>query len=298
MRLDLTILYRGTLSSCNYDCPYCPFAKHWESPAELAADRRGLARFIDWVTGRPGDRLALFFTPWGEALVRHWYRAAVVQLSRLAHVTKVAVQTNLSCSLDWLREADVTKLGLWCTYHPGEVSLDSFVRQCRRLEELGVPHSVGCVGLHEHLGDIERLREALPSDTYLWINAAKSDPRQLDEGLLVKFAQIDPHFHTNTLRHPSRGLPCRTGERVITVDSQGDIRRCHFVDEVIGNLYDPDFERALRPRVCPNDTCGCHIGYVHLEPLALDEVYGDGILERIPQVARPVMSSERGSQRV
>src|SRR5690606_24541191 len=74
VRLDLTILYRGTLSSCNYDCPYCPFAKHWESPAELAADRRGLARFVDWVSARTDDRLALFFTPWGEALVRQWYR--------------------------------------------------------------------------------------------------------------------------------------------------------------------------------------------------------------------------------
>ena len=117
MRLDLTILYRGTLSSCNYNCPYCPFAKHWESPAELAADRRGLARFVEWV-GQRDDRLALFFTPWGEALVRQWYRAAVVQLSRLPQVTKVAVQTNLSCSLDWLREADVAKLhaaGLWAT---------------------------------------------------------------------------------------------------------------------------------------------------------------------------------------
>ncbi|MEO0844412.1 MAG: radical SAM protein, partial [Cyanobacteria bacterium J06643_5] len=33
---------------------------------------------------------------------------------------------------------------------------------------------------------------------------------------------------------------------------------------------------------CSNDTCHCHIGYVHLDYLELDKVFGDGILERIP----------------
>ena len=35
----LRILYRGPLSSCNYGCPYCPFAKHHETAAELKVDR-------------------------------------------------------------------------------------------------------------------------------------------------------------------------------------------------------------------------------------------------------------------
>ena len=51
----LTILYRGPLASCNYDCAYCPFAKRRESAAELAADRRALERFVDWVSARPAD---------------------------------------------------------------------------------------------------------------------------------------------------------------------------------------------------------------------------------------------------
>ena len=44
-----------------------------------------------------------------------------------------------------------------------------------------------------------------------------------------------------------------------------------------GSFYD-----ALRPRSCTNDDCGCHIGYVHLEYLELDKVFGAGILERVP----------------
>ncbi|HEV3007166.1 MAG TPA: radical SAM protein, partial [Pirellulales bacterium] len=93
---------------------------------------------------------------------------------------------------------------------------------------------------------------------------------------------IDPLFPVNSTHHRSRGLVCRTGESVVSVDGDGNVRRCHFVPTVIGNLYDPEFAPRLQPRLCPNETCGCHIGYVHMPHLALAEVFGEGILERIP----------------
>nr|WP_277874821.1 hypothetical protein [Leptolyngbya sp. FACHB-16] len=43
--MHLTILYRGSLVSCNYGCEYCPFAKRQQSAAELAVDRQSLDRF-------------------------------------------------------------------------------------------------------------------------------------------------------------------------------------------------------------------------------------------------------------
>ena len=55
-----------------------------------------------------------------------------------------------------------------------------------------------------------------------------------------------------------------------------------FVAEPLGNLYRPGWEKSLRPRPCPNAECHCHIGYVHLEHLRLQEVFQDGLLERIP----------------
>ena len=53
----ISILYRGPLSSCNYACGYCPFAKRRETREELAADARALGRFVDWV-GRQGGGAA------------------------------------------------------------------------------------------------------------------------------------------------------------------------------------------------------------------------------------------------
>src|SRR5262249_34362472 len=128
--MNLSILYRGPLSSCNYACDYCPFAKRHESPEELADDRRRLERFVGWVAARAGDRIGVLFTPWGEALVRPWYQQALARLTRTPNVVKAAIQTNLSCRLDWVKECDKTRLALWATFHPSEVSRDRFLEKC------------------------------------------------------------------------------------------------------------------------------------------------------------------------
>ena len=98
MKADL--YYRGCLSSCNYDCPYCPFGKTKDSPATLAKDREGLETFVRWVASR-GPRpppVYLFQSVW-RGLTHRWYREAMITLSHLEHVDKVAIQTNLSARL-------------------------------------------------------------------------------------------------------------------------------------------------------------------------------------------------------
>src|SRR5689334_5954001 len=111
--MNLTILYRGKLSSCNYDCAYCPFAKRKESAAEIDADRRALDRFVAWAICRSQDRLSIFFTPWGEALTHRHYQQAIARLSHAANIEKVAIQTNLSCRLEWLARCDLDHVALW-----------------------------------------------------------------------------------------------------------------------------------------------------------------------------------------
>ncbi|WP_307851292.1 STM4011 family radical SAM protein [Nocardiopsis sp. MG754419] len=280
----LTLLYRGPLASCDYDCPYCPFAKRRDSPATLRVDRAALERFVDWVEERaevdPGTRFSVLFTPWGEGLVRSWYRRAIVRLGRLPHVERVAIQTNLSGRLGWLADADLASTALWTTYHPGEVAHERFLARARELLDLGVRFSVGVVGEPEHLAAARRMRAALPEEVYLWINAAEG--RTYTDAEAATWLRIDPHFHYSRLPHPSRGLPCRTGDSVLSVDGDGNVRRCHFVDQPLGNLYDGSFRERLGPSGCPLTCCDCHIGYVHLESLDLYEVFRGGVIERIP----------------
>lgn len=280
----LSVLYRGPLSSCNYGCTYCPFAKRREDRAARDRDRRALERFVAWATHHE-EPLSVFFTPWGEALVRSWYRRAIVALSRRPSLRRVAIQTNLSAPLDFLEQADARKVGLWCTYHPEWVALEAFAARVERAQRLGAQVSVGVVGMRDHLEAIEALRARIPASVYVWVNAVKSHgggERYLPSER-ARLRAVDPHVETNMQKHPSRGRPCRAGESVIAVDGDGTIRRCHFVPEPLGNLYEPGaLARALAPRTCPNERCGCHIGYVHLPELGLDTVYGEGLLERVP----------------
>ncbi|MDL4775096.1 STM4011 family radical SAM protein [Actinomadura xylanilytica] len=277
----LTILYRGPLASCDYDCPYCPFGKRRDTPEQLRADRAALERFTGWVAEQTHP-VSVLFTPWGEGLVRSWYRHALIGLSRLPHVERAAIQTNLSHRVAWTADADLGTLALWATYHPGQVPYERFLSRCRDLAERGVRFSVGVVGQPEHLAAARRLRADLPAGTYLWINAAEG--RTYTDAEAAAWTGLDPHFAYSRHPHPSRGLPCRTGESVISVDGDGTVRRCHFVPTVLGNLYDESFRDALAPRGCPVDACDCHIGYVHLEPLGLYDVFAGGILERIPHM--------------
>ncbi|WP_329061558.1 STM4011 family radical SAM protein [Streptomyces sp. NBC_01429] len=281
--MDLTILYRGPLASCDYDCPYCPFAKRRDSPGQLRADRAALERFAAWASRPTDDRLSVLFTPWGEGLVRSWYRRTLTELSHLPHLRRVAIQTNLSCRTDWLADADPEKLALWCTYHPGQTPYDRFLTKARELARLGIRFSVGVVGLDEHLEPARRLRAELPAHVYLWINAAEGHTYTDEEA--ARWTDLDPLFPYSRHPHRSAGLPCRTGESVISVDGAGTVRRCHFVPAELGNLYDGSYRRALAPRECPLAVCDCHIGYVHLETLPLYDVFAGGVLERVPAPA-------------
>jgi MoaA/NifB/PqqE/SkfB family radical SAM enzyme len=280
--MHVSILYRGRLSSCNYDCPYCPFAKTYDSRAALRRDAEDLARFVDWA-GRQAMQLSILFTPWGEGLVRRHYRDAMVRLSRLPQLQRVAIQTNLCVGTRWLDDANLDTLALWCTYHPGQVLRAAFLDRCRELSRRGVRYSVGMVAMHEHLDEIQALRAELSASVPLWINAYDQRPTGYYSDDQVQLLQrVDPHFRFNLEPSPSQGAPCFTGENVISVDGDGNVQRCHFVKEPLGNLYDGSFEGKLRPRNCPNQLCDCFIGYAHRKDLPFQRDYSAGLLERVP----------------
>lgn len=292
-RAGLTVLWRGPLSSCNYDCGYCPFAKRRDSRATLAADRAALVRFADWAASRDFP-VSILFTPWGEALIRRAYRDALIRLSHAPNVPTVAIQTNLSASIDWIADCDTGAVALWATYHPGETPRARFLDKIHRLEAMGVRYSVGIVALRAHFDEIERLRADLPPSAYLWINAEESLQGRYADAEVERLVAVDPLFELNNRAWPSLGRACAGGETAISVRGDGEARRCHFVETPIGNIYDPAFERALMARTCPRAACDCHIGYSHLGALDLAGVFGDGLIER--RAARP--ARDQASMRI
>ena len=278
--MNLTILYRGPLSSCNYACSYCPFAKKTENKQEHEADRAQLERFVRRVGELSDLQISVLFTPWGEALIHKRYQNALAELTAMSHVQKVAIQTNLSCSLDWVMSCKVEKLGIWATYHPGETERKLFLANCSRLDALNVGYSVGVVGLKEHFSEIRQIRQLLSEQIYLWVNAYKREENYYSDSDVLFLESVDKHFALNNQYHASIGRACRCGASVVSIDGQGSMRRCHFIPTIIGNIYDDNFQANLKESPCTNRQCGCHIGYVHMNDLGLYEVFGEGVLER------------------
>ncbi len=282
--MELTILYRGALQSCNFQCAYCPFAGTTMAQQDLAFDQAGLARFLAFIQDSP-HHYRILFTPYGEAMIHPSYQEAMVTLSWLPNVSKVAVQTNGSFPLagnNWLDRLNPRTAAFWLSYHPGQCSLAQFIRCTRALAQRTLRFSCGVVGIKAHIAEIRSLQAALPPAVYMWINAYKRTDHYYTEAELKELTRLDPLFPHNLHAYPSRGHRCRTGQEVFSVDANGDIRRCHFVKTILGNIATHDLASLPCSPFCPNETCHCHIGYIHLPELHQEGLYGEGLLERIP----------------
>lgn len=255
-----------------------------ETAQPLAKDRQGLETFVEWASlqGTAGHRLSIFFNPYGEGLIHRWYKEAMISLSNMEHVEKVAIQTNLSANLDFIHKLNRNKAAFWATYHPGQVSEDKFLTQCMTLYENNVPFSVGSVGIRSAFPAIASLRAALPESVYLWVNAYKDKPDYYTAEDLSILSKIDPHFAVNAMDYESLGQTCNAGNEVFYVQGAGLVKRCYKDRGVIGNLYRDGLEGLSAVRACRMKVCDCYIGYIHMPELKLQNIYGSGLLERIP----------------
>lgn len=283
--MSLKILYRGHLSDCNYTCEYCPFSMARNSKEMRDLDKNDLERFVAWVEKNSSAErpFEILITPYGEALIRKWYQEAVIHLSHLPHVNKIAVQTNLSCSAQWLKRCNKQSTALWATYHPEQVTEDKFVEKCATLTRMGIRYSVGVVGTQEHFERITAIRKRLPENVYLWVNAYKRMPDYYSSNDIDFLTAIDSLFQDNLPDYPSLGRSCRTGKDVISIEGNGEVYRCHFIKTRRGNIFEDSLDSMLREEHCSKAICHCHIGYIHLDHLRLYETYADGLLERIPK---------------
>lgn len=288
----ISLLYRGSLSSCNYSCGYCPFAKNKMTKAEVAQDASEVHRFSQWVTEYTASQnnMSILFTPWGEGLVHAHYQQAMTELSHLAHIKRVAIQTNLASELSWLQDVNKDTFALWCTYHPSQIPLERFVKKCHQLVGMGVRFSVGMVALREDFDNIKQLKSQLPNSVPMWLNAydMRTDDYYSAQDV-AWLSSIDAHFLENLNPSDSFGKACDAGKNVFSVESNGDVFRCHFLkQQVIANIYDGSFDSYLKrtqnqhAKPCPKQCCDCFIGYVNRPDTQVYDAYKDGRLERVP----------------
>jgi MoaA/NifB/PqqE/SkfB family radical SAM enzyme len=286
--MTLLVLFRSRLEWCNFTCGYCPWnaTLHRVENDQFRADAERVHRVIDRVAELP-RRVEFFITPKAEYLVLPYWRDAVARLLALPQVERVTVQTNLSFDLEaFLGSVDAAKLALWTTYHPTEVDERGFAdleAKWRLLLDRGVPFSVGVVGTRENLDAAERLRRRLDRRVYVWVNAYKREGDYYTPQERERLRALDSLFDLNDQHYPSLGRPCTAGQRAVYLDDEGDLRRCFFVGDVIGNLFRDGWATLPAPLGCPARTCHCYVGHMHVVELDFRAVYGDFIAARIPR---------------
>lgn len=293
-----SILYRGSLKSCNYRCSYCPFSKRKSSRTELDRDRKQWFSFIESLAERAAawHIHALLVAPHGEALLHPWYWEGLARLSALDVMEAVGAQTNLSFpahhSLALFRRAggDVHRLRLWATFHPEMISAQQFAGKCIQIRQAGIMLCAGAVGAPENIDRIQELRRLLPREIYLWINRMNPPRSPYTKEEISAFLDIDPYFFRELTYPPGEPAKCRGR---LFVEGDGRLRAC--------NIAEPFEERWSQWRgqsfapSCSRKKCSCYLAYGGQKDFMNRILFGDYPIFRIPRRPKAVFLDIQGT---
>ena len=228
--------YRGSLRSCNYACSYCPFSKRSYSEAALRKDRERLFRFVSYMRENKEAGGAVQIVPYGEALIHPYYWEALAALSRSGRIDAVGAQSNFS--------------------FPVEKMLSVYEEWGGAREKLRLTFCAGAVGVPENISAIQKLRELLPDEIYLWINRMDGLKRSYTEEEKQAFLAIDPYFSRELLRHRADDSRCTDS---VFVEADGTVKGCVLCHRGFGNLYEGGADKA--DFACARKECGCYMAY-------------------------------------
>ncbi|WP_053957194.1 STM4011 family radical SAM protein [Inediibacterium massiliense] len=280
------LYYRGVLSSCNYTCYYCPFAKKKASSVEIERDQKALMRFCKTIENILfKERISIFFTPYGEAMTHPYYTKAMIQLAKLEKVRYISIQTNLSFDvnefLDAIERSGVKKekIKLWGSYHPTMVRAEEFAKKANQLS-LQIDICVGMVALSKRAQEIRELKKYLSPDIYLWLNGQAKHKIHYSLEDLSEFKEIDPFFPFEMNTRTSFET-CRSGSQSYFIEANGDILPCHMNKRPIGDFY--SLEKNLKPFECHRKLCDCYLAYSNIKDIRMIRFFGNTLPVRIPQ---------------
>lgn len=297
------IYYRGVISSCNYSCNYCPFAKKKYDLDEIDRDRVALERFLKYVENNEFEGpVSIFITPYGEGMVHPYYMDALIKLASLEIVAYVSIQTNLSFDDKVFRDkivmsgVDKGKLKLWASYHPSMVSSENFAYKANEMGKL-IDISVGMVAVIGERESILELKKQLSPHIYLWLNAQARRKGSYDKVEILALQKIDPFFlyEFNTIRHhcgEAKSLEgvrhydtCQGGESSCFIEANGDVLPCHMNKHPIGNLYKV-YGAEKAEFICKRKLCDCYLAYSNLPDIAMANFFGKNRQARIPEARK------------
>lgn len=280
------ICFRGFLSSCNYSCSYCSFAKSKLCETELMKDKASLKRFCDFIDAAHfSNQISVFLTPYGEGLIHPHYIEAIVRLALRPKCKYISCQTNLSFNTDSFikslmeSHADLSKVKLWATCHPEMVSIDDFVNKVIQLKA-SIDLCVGIVAIPDDMQSVFELRKRLPPDVYMWINAKERAKTRYIDAQIQSLTQVDPLFPNELKLYRVQPGCCHAGSDSVFITANGDVFPCQINKNRLLNIYTSS--KAVMPFQCAKRLCDCYLAYSHRVDTYLERFFGDYTPVRIP----------------
>jgi MoaA/NifB/PqqE/SkfB family radical SAM enzyme len=290
---QVDIWYVSDQTLCNFDCAYCvtqPQRRDAGKRMWLADD--GAERFrqiVQWMAGLPW-RLKVRLQTLGEPFVSTEFIKGAAWLTRQRSIEVVELVTNGSFRAEQFRrfaaEAEVSRLSLWITYHPTEISAEQLVEAAALAQSLGafvVVHSLLFPDNREVVARMRALCEERGIRTD--VTAGHNYNGAFGSADYVVVAADDPLLRDN-YRHETvmnamlaahrntRGLDCSAGHDYLFVKANGDIFPCLPYGRAglplrLGSALQAGFVPPLRRETyapCQNDgRCSCKEDYLHLK---------------------------------
>jgi hydroxymethylpyrimidine pyrophosphatase-like HAD family hydrolase/MoaA/NifB/PqqE/SkfB family radical SAM enzyme len=280
------ICFRGFLSSCNYSCSYCSFAKSRLCETELMKDKECLNRFCNFIDSTEfRNEISVFLTPYGEGLIHQYYIDTIVRLALNPKCRVISCQTNLSFNADaFIRslkasKVDLSKIKLWASCHPEMVSIDEFVNKVNQLKA-SIDLCTGIVAIPEDLQNVFELRKRLPKDIYMWINAKEREKTKYSHSQVKSLIQADPLFSRELQKYRVQNSCCHAGNDSVFIRANGDVFPCHMNKKRLFNIYTDS--GPVPPFQCNRRFCDCYLAYSHRFNSNLGRYFGDYVPVRVP----------------
>lgn len=262
----ITFFYRSYIRECNYTCSYCPFVKGHYTEKNIQKDREYFNKLIDYIKENYQEEFALFLAPRGEIMILEHYFEGIARLLKLKNLKNLVVQSNFSGKIEWLKNLEnKEKFNLWLSFHPEFVTMSNFVKKLKILNSYGVNYCVGSVGVKENFSLLKELRDTVPPENYMWINAYKDIKNYYSSEDIEFLTTLDPLFKYNLTDYKSLGEVCSAGYDSFFLEYNGDVRRCFGSMKKLGNIYNDNLEDIALKTSCKRKICDCFIGYINLK---------------------------------
>jgi len=290
----LRVWYVSPERLCNLHCSYCvstgDYAKsstvEWASHEERAVFEDA----VRWL-GSASTRIGLRMGTLGEPFASKTFLERAAWLTTRGHIEFVELLTNgalLGRGLPrLLAQADSSKVSLWITHHPAEVSAGKLIENARLAQEVyGCFVVVNALLFPDNVESIMALRD-MAVESGLRFNVDLGYNPRTPRGLVGSSGQMVPSLRLQDFQsvldkvganhrlvqinlralEGVQSQPCRAGHSYVYIAINGDVYRCsrYYVlrRNKIGNVRDREFR--LRPLSGPASPCEAAFGCCNKE---------------------------------